>query len=106
MFVAGLEIDLMLFQKTRDRAMSFGLLTVCLTFFGWHRRWGHLFALAALASVLIGSLLASHTLLAYPIIQRLGVVDNEAVTITIGATIFYRYWLFAGSGDLPGDQSG
>ncbi|HEY9668401.1 MAG TPA: cation:proton antiporter, partial [Coleofasciculaceae cyanobacterium] len=40
------------------------------------------------ASILIGSLLASHTLLAYPIVQRLGVVNNEAVTVTIGATIF------------------
>jgi Kef-type K+ transport system membrane component KefB len=37
---------------------------------------------------LIGSLFASHTLLAYPIISRLGVVGNEAVTVTIGATIF------------------
>lgn len=41
-----------------------------------------------LAAVLIGSLLASHTLLAYPIVQHLGVVGDEAITITVGATIF------------------
>ncbi len=86
MFVAGLEIDLALFQKTRNRSLTFGTLTFVIPFvsgvilglgfgFGW------------LAAVLIGSLLASHTLLAYPIIQRLGVVSDEAVTITVGATI-------------------
>ncbi len=86
MFVAGLEIDLALFQKTRNRSLTFGTLTFIVPFvsgmilglgfgFGW------------LAAVLIGSLLASHTLLAYPIIQRLGVVSDEAVTITVGATI-------------------
>lgn len=49
---------------------------------------GLLFNFGWLAAVLIGSLLASHTLLAYPIIQRLGVVGDEAITITVGATIF------------------
>src|SRR5262249_52979836 len=37
---------------------------------------------------LIGSVFASHTLLGYPIVQRLRLVRNEAVTVTIGATIF------------------
>ncbi|MEM6519335.1 MAG: cation:proton antiporter, partial [Cyanobacteria bacterium P01_C01_bin.70] len=40
------------------------------------------------AAVLIGSLLASHTLLAYPIVMRLGVARDESVTVTVGATIF------------------
>ncbi len=39
-------------------------------------------------SILIGSLLASHTLLGFPIVQRLGMVKNQAVMVTIGATIF------------------
>ncbi len=87
MFVAGLEIDMVLFQKTRDRAMGFGLLTFGLPLLGGIAV-GQVFGFGWLASVLIGSLLASHTLLAYPIIQQLGVVDDEAVTVTIGATIF------------------
>src|SRR5262249_47796631 len=41
-----------------------------------------------LAALLIGSLLASHTLLGYPIVQRLGLARDEAVTVTVGATIF------------------
>ena len=40
------------------------------------------------ASLLIGSIIASHTLLAYPILQRLGVLGNEAVAVTVSGTIF------------------
>jgi Kef-type K+ transport system membrane component KefB/nucleotide-binding universal stress UspA family protein len=87
MFVAGLEIDLQQFQATKTRAISFGLFTFLVPLvtgtligswfgFGWN------------TSILLGSLFASHTLLAYPILSRLGVVNNEAVTVTIGATIF------------------
>lgn len=87
MFVAGLEVDIAQFRKTKNRSMGFGTLTFIVPLiigtvvgrffgFGWN------------ASILIGSLFASHTLLAYPIVSRLGVVGNEAVTVTIGATIF------------------
>ncbi|MGJ3253215.1 MAG: cation:proton antiporter [Elainellaceae cyanobacterium] len=87
MFVAGLEVDLGEFRKTRTRSLGFGSATFLVplivgTLIGLHFEFGWN------ASVLIGSLLASHTLLSYPIIQRLGVVRNEAVTVTIGATIF------------------
>ena len=87
MFVAGLEIDLALFQKTRNRSISFALLAFSLPLAGG-TAVGLYFGFGWLAAVLIGALLASHTLLAYPIIQRLGVVDDEAVTVTVGATIF------------------
>lgn len=87
MFVAGLEIDMEQFRRTRNRSLTFGSFTFLVPLitgtivgryfgFGWN------------ASILIGSLFASHTLLAYPIVSRLGVVNNEAVTVTIGATIF------------------
>jgi Kef-type K+ transport system membrane component KefB/nucleotide-binding universal stress UspA family protein len=87
MFVAGLEIDLEQFRKTRNRSIGFGFLTFIVPMVTGIviGRW---FDFSWNASVLIGSLLASHTLLAYPIVSRLGVVTNEAVTVTIGATIF------------------
>lgn len=87
MFVAGLEIDLEEFRKTKERSLGFGMATFIVPlivgvaiarFFGMG--WN--------AAILIGSLLASHTLLGYPIVKRLGVVADEAVTVTIGATIF------------------
>lgn len=87
LFVAGLEIDLEEFQKIKHRSMGFGLLTFTIPLitgtiigrffgFGWN------------ASVLMGSLLASHTPLGYPIVRSLGVVSDESVIVTIGGTIF------------------
>jgi len=87
LFIAGLEVDLEQFRRRKSRAFGFASLTFSVPLvigtliglilgYGWN------------TSILIGSLFASHTLLAYPIISRLGVVNNEAVTVTIGATIF------------------
>ncbi|OUC12027.1 MAG: sodium:proton antiporter [Alkalinema sp. CACIAM 70d] len=87
MFVAGLEIDLDQFRKTRNRSIGFGFLTFLMPMLAGIAV-GQIFNFSWNASFLIGSLLASHTLLAYPIVSRLGVVTNEAVTVTIGATIF------------------
>ncbi|PLZ99170.1 sodium:proton antiporter [Fischerella thermalis CCMEE 5268] len=87
MFVAGLEIDIGQFRKTKNRSIGFGSLTFLVPLITGVIV-GRLFNFSWNTSVLIGSLLASHTLLAYPIVSRLGVVTNEAVTVTIGATIF------------------
>jgi Kef-type K+ transport system membrane component KefB/nucleotide-binding universal stress UspA family protein len=87
LFVAGLEIDLEQFRATKHRSAGFGTMTFLIPLITGIVL-GRLFGFDWNASVLIGSLLASHTLLAYPIISRLGVVSNEAVTVTIGATIF------------------
>jgi Kef-type K+ transport system membrane component KefB len=87
MFFAGLEIDLDQFLRIRNRSLTFGFatfffpmlagITVGLAFgYGW------------IGALLIGSLLASHTLLGFPIVQQLGLVRNEAVTVAIGATVF------------------
>jgi Kef-type K+ transport system membrane component KefB len=87
MFFAGLEIDLAQFRRTGHRSLAFGLATFALplaagalTGLGFGYDW--------LAALLIGSLLASHTLLGYPIVQRLGLSRDEAVTVTVGATLF------------------
>ncbi|GAB1538730.1 cation:proton antiporter [Scytonema sp. NUACC21] len=87
MFVAGLEIDMAQFEKTKHRSAGFGTFTFLLPLIAG-TIVGRMFGFGWNASVLIGSLFASHTLLAYPIISRLGVINNEAVTVTIGATIF------------------
>jgi Kef-type K+ transport system membrane component KefB len=86
MFFAGLEIDLSQFRRTGVRSLVFGFLTFSipqvvgvgvglLAGYGW------------LAAVLIGSLLASHTLLGFPIVQRMKLVTDEAVAVTIGGTV-------------------
>lgn len=87
MFVAGLEIDIKQFRRTKNQSLGFGSLSFLVplavgTFVG------RIFGFDWNAAILIGSLFASHTILAYPIISRLGVVNNEAVTVTMGSTIF------------------
>jgi Kef-type K+ transport system membrane component KefB len=87
MFFAGLEIDLSQFRRTAGRSCVFGLLTfsIPLALGAMVARLG---GYDWLASVLIGSLMASHTLLGFPIVQRMKLVTDEAVAVTIGGTIF------------------
>ena len=86
MFSAGMEIDLALFRQAQRRSMTFGLLTTSLplllgTLVGlWS---GYQFV----SAVVLGSLLASHTLLAMSIILRLGATRLEPIVITVGATL-------------------
>lgn len=87
MFVAGLEIDLEEFRKTKERSLGFGFATFIVPLIVG-TAIARFFGMGWNAAILVGSLLASHTLLGYPIVKRLGIVANEAVTVTIGATIF------------------
>jgi Kef-type K+ transport system membrane component KefB len=86
MFFVGLEIDLEQFSISRVRSLVFGVLTFSLPFatgvaIGWAFGYG------PVARILIGSLLASHTLIGYPVVQSHGAVARPAVVITVGATI-------------------
>jgi Kef-type K+ transport system membrane component KefB/nucleotide-binding universal stress UspA family protein len=87
MFVAGLEVDLEQFRRQKSRSFGFGSFTFFIPL-ALGTLIGQIFGFSGNASILIGSLLASYTLLAYPLINRLGIVKNQAVTVTIGATIF------------------
>ena len=87
MFIAGLEIDLEEFKKNRVKSFVFGLFT-----FSAPMALGTLAAYYLLgyklpASLLLGSMLSSHTLLAYPIASRYGITRIRSVTLTIGGTI-------------------
>ena len=86
MFCAGLEIDLALFRRARNRVMIFGLFTTLLPLL-LGAAVGLVFGYPPVAAIVIGSLLASHTLLASPIVARLGVIRLEPVTVTFGATV-------------------
>ena len=86
MFLAGLELDLNVFARLRRAAIQFGLLTFALPMaFGFvGARW---LGFDLPASILIGSLWASHTLVMYPIMQRFGIQADPAVATTVGATV-------------------
>lgn len=87
MFVIGLEIDLAKFHNTRHRSLRFGL-SIFLASLITGIVVGRLLGFSWNTSFLIGIIFAPHTLLGYPVVNRLGVMGNEAITVTIGATIF------------------
>lgn len=87
MFSAGLEIDLRQFSRVRNKAMLFGLFTFAIPQISG-TVLGRVLGLSWASAVLLGSVYASHTLVAFPILSRLGIVRNEAVSVTIGATVF------------------
>jgi len=86
MFFAGLEIDLALFRRARNRSVTFGLATTTVPLF-LGTIVGLAFGYAAVPALVIGSLLASHTLLGLPAIDRLGLQHLEPVTVAVGATV-------------------
>jgi Kef-type K+ transport system membrane component KefB/mannitol/fructose-specific phosphotransferase system IIA component (Ntr-type) len=86
MLMVGLELDLHEFARHRVRSVVFGLASAVVP--------GTVGTTAAMAlgystpsALLVGSAFASHTLLAYPIASRLGIVRNRAVISTLGGTI-------------------
>jgi len=86
MFSAGLEIDIALFRRAQTRSIIFGLFTTIVPLlFGTLLGLG--FGDALIPAIVVGSLLASHTLLSVPIVQRIGVIRLEPIVVTIGATV-------------------
>jgi Kef-type K+ transport system membrane component KefB len=86
MFFAGLEIDLQLLRRARNRSIAFGLATTLLPL-ALGTLVGVLFGHGVIPALVIGSLLASHTLLGLPIVRELDLANREAITVTVGATV-------------------
>jgi Kef-type K+ transport system membrane component KefB len=86
MFFAGLEIDISQFRRERNKSFIFGLVTTLIPLL-LGTTVGFLFGYQPVTAIVLGSLLASHTLLAAPIIVRLGETRLEPISITFGATV-------------------
>ena len=86
MFSAGLEVDINQFMRVRGRAFVFGIFTF-LSPQLMGMALGKILGMDWLGMILLGSAFASHTLIAFPILTRLGVTRNEAVAVTTGATV-------------------
>lgn len=86
MFLAGLEMDMDDFKKNRTKGLVFGMFTFLIPM--GLGIWSSMSMLnyGFLTSVLLASMYASHTLIAYPIISRYGLSRQRTVSITIGGT--------------------
>lgn len=87
MFLAGLELDLTKFKKNTSKSLVFGLYTFSIPMILGTLVGIYVLNFSIPTSVLLASMFASHTLIAYPIINKLGVTQNRAVTISVGGTI-------------------
>ena len=87
MFTAGLEIDLEQFKKNRGKSFVFGLYTFLIPMIMGTFTAYYLLEFSFPSSLLLASMFASHTLLAYPITSRYGISRIRSVTLTIGGTI-------------------
>lgn len=87
MFLAGLEIDLDDFSKNKKKIFTFGALTFLLPFvFGTLASY-YLLGYEPLSAMLLASMFSTHTLVAYPIVSKYGVIRNKAVAMAVGATM-------------------
>ena len=86
MFIAGLEIDVDIFQNNKQETISLGLFSflfplipavIAALVMGWE--WA--------AAVLLGSVISSHTLLTYPIVEQMGLLHRRSVVAATGGTL-------------------
>src|SRR5690625_1117855 len=91
MFIAGLELDLNEFKANRNKSLGFGAYTFLIPIaIGFPVRYYvlcYFYDFDFNDSFLTASMCASHTLIAYPIVSKMGVSKNQAVAITVGGTI-------------------
>ncbi len=86
MFLAGLEMNMEDFKSIRLKATALGLLAFIIPIgIGiWVNI--HILNYSLITSILLASMYASHTLVAYPIAQRYGVTRQRSVGIAVGGT--------------------
>ena len=87
MFLAGLEIDMGDFKKNVGRSILLGLYGFVIPMIIGTLVGVYVLQFSVLTSVLLASMFASHTLITYPIVSKMGITKNRAVNISIGSTL-------------------
>ncbi len=87
MFLAGLEMDMEGLKKNRNRVMVFGMLTFLVPFAMTYLMGVSLLGYLPLASLLLAAIMASNTLIAYPIVGRYGLTRHTSSTLSVGSSM-------------------
>ena len=87
MFLAGLEMDMEGLKKNRNRVMVFGMLTFLVPFAMTYFMGVSLLGYIPLASLLLAAIMASNTLIAYPIVGRYGLTRHTSSTLSVGSSM-------------------
>ena len=99
MFLASLEIDMDGLKRAQGRTVFFGFLTFAIPFVLIYFVGMHLLGYTPVAALLLGCIMSSNTLVAYPIVMRYGLQRKPSVTLSVGATmiaLFIALVLLAG----------
>jgi Kef-type K+ transport system membrane component KefB len=86
MFLAGLEIDLDIVRHHKRESASFGTRSLSMTFLPV-LGIGLLFGLEWTGALLLAAALASHTLISYPIVERMGLLRRQPIVAAVGGTL-------------------
>ncbi|MGN6352284.1 MAG: cation:proton antiporter domain-containing protein [Parafilimonas sp.] len=87
MFLAGLEIDMGDFKRNKWKSLTFGFYTFAAPFILGFICAYYILGFSMLTSILFASLFSSHTLIAYPLVSKMGISKNRAINITVGGTV-------------------
>ena len=87
MFLAGLEIDMNGLKNNSWKVVGFGLLTFAVPFILVFLSCLYMLHYSAVASLLLGSVLGSNTLIAYPIVCKYGLQKHNSVTLCVGSSM-------------------
>lgn len=87
MFLASLEMDTESVKRHGSRFLLFGLMTFTLPFLLTFTATHTLLGYPSLAALLLGCLMASNTLVAYPIVGRYGLQKKPSVALSVGSSM-------------------
>ena len=87
MFLAGLEMDMEGVKKHSRRFLLFGLLTCLVPLILTYVMSMTVLDYSPAASFLLGCIMASNTLIAYPIVGRYGLQRHQSVALSVGSSM-------------------
>ena len=106
MFLAGLEMDLESVKKNSNRFLVFGLLTCLIPLTLTYLLSSTLLGYSSSASFLLGCIMASNTLIAYPIVGRYGLQRHNSVMLSVGSSMISLFLALVMIAALAGSFNG
>ena len=105
MFLAGLEMDLESVKRKTGQFLIFGLLTCFVPLALTYVMARTVLDYSHPASFLLGCIMASNTLIAYPIISRYGLQKNPSVQLSVGSSMISLFMSLVMIAALAGHYS-
>ena len=106
MFLAGLEMDMEGVKKHSQQFMIFGLLTCFVPLILTYIMAITLLGYSGSASFLLGCIMASNTLIAYPIIGRYGLQKHPSVSLSVGSSMISLFMALVMLAAISGTYDG